>query len=109
MDHSEITNDVELHRRIMKLNYLKEEQELEIKRNVKELVFSIHPSVILKNIAEKFTGDHKEGVEDLKSIGLNLGKEYLTMRLFGKGKSIKSFLTSLLFKKAADYVINNHP
>jgi len=102
-----ITNDTELHQRIMKLNYLKEEQELVIKRNVQEVVYSMHPSVIFKNIVSKFSED-KESTSDLKSIGLNLGKDFLISKLFGKGGSIKGFISSLLIRKATDYVINNH-
>lgn len=102
-----ITNDTELHHRIMKLSNLKEEQELVIKRNVREVVYSMHPSMILKNIINKFSED-KEGTNDLKAIGLNLGKDFLLAKLFGKGVSVKSFISSLLIRKATDYVMNNH-
>lgn len=102
-----ITNDLELHERIMKLNYLKEEQELVIKRNVQEVVYSMHPSVIFKNIVNKFSED-KESTNDLKSIGLNLGKDFLIAKLFGKGGSVKGFISSLLIRKATDYVLKNH-
>ncbi len=102
-----ITNDTELHQRIMKLNYLKEEQELVIKRNVQEVVYSMHPSVIFKNIVNKFSED-TESTNDLKSIGLNLGKDFLIAKLFGKGGSIKGFISSLLIRKATDYVLKNH-
>ncbi len=102
-----ITNDTELHQRIMKLNYLKEEQELVIKRNVQEVVYSMHPSVIFKNIVSKFSED-TESTNDLKSIGLNLGKDFLIAKLFGKGGSIKGFISSLLIRKATDYVLKNH-
>ncbi|MBA2612066.1 MAG: hypothetical protein H0U95_08850 [Bacteroidetes bacterium] len=102
-----ITNDTELHHRIMKLNNLKEEQEQVIKRNVREVVYSMHPSMIFKNIVNKFSED-KEATNDLKSVGLNLGKDFLLAKLFGKGVSIKSFITSLVVRKATDYVIKNH-
>ncbi len=103
----EITNDTQLHQRIMQLNSLKEEQELIIKHNVKEVVYSMHPSVILKNMVNKLSGD-PEAKSDLKTLGLNLGKDFLLAKLFGKGVSIKSFITSILVRKAADYVITNH-
>lgn len=102
-----IQNDTDLHHRIMKLNYLKEEQELVIKRNVSELVYSMHPSMLFKNLLNKFSGN-PETRGDLKSIGLNLGKDFLISRLFGKGGSIKGFISSLLIRKATDYVMNNH-
>jgi len=103
-----IQNDTDLHHRIMKLNNLKEEQELVIKRNVRELVYSMHPSMMFKNLLNKFTGDH-ETQSDLKSIGLNVGKDFLISKIFGKGGSIKGFISSLLVRKATDYVMNNHP
>lgn len=102
-----ITNDIELHQRIMKLNNLKEEQEQIIKRNVREVVYSMHPSMIFKNIVNKFSED-TESTNDLKSIGLSLGKDFLIAKLFGKGGSIKGFISSLLIRKATDYIINNH-
>jgi len=102
-----ITNDIELHQRIMKLNNLKEEQEQIIKRNVREVVYSMHPSMIFKNIVNKFSED-SESTNDLKTIGLNLGKDFLIAKLFGKGGSIKGFISSLLIRKATDYVIKNH-
>jgi len=103
-----IQNDTDLHHRIMKLNYLKEEQELAIKRNVRELVYSMHPSMLFKNLLNKFTGN-QESKDDLKSIGINLGKDFLISKLFGKGGSVKGFISSLLVRKATDYVMNNHP
>jgi hypothetical protein len=108
MNHISITNDTELHHRIMKLNYLKEEQELAIKRNVRELAYSVHPSMIVKNIMNKLSDD-KETSHDLKSAGLNIGKDFLINRFFGRSGAIKGYITSLLVKKATDYVINNHP
>ncbi|MEO6302397.1 MAG: hypothetical protein ABIP51_04435 [Bacteroidia bacterium] len=102
-----ITNDTELHHHIMKLNNLKEEQELVIKRNVSELVYSLHPSVLIKNLVNKFSENPEEG-NNLKSIGLNLGKDFLISKLFGKGGTLKGFISSLIVRKITDYVINNH-
>jgi len=103
-----ITNDVELHQRIMKLTYLKEEQELIIKRNVREIGYSMHPAVMLKSFIGKLTED-PETNQSLKTAGLNLGKDFLLNKLFGRGQSIKGFLTSVLIRKATDYVMNKHP
>jgi len=102
-----IQNDTDLHHRIMKLNNLKEEQELVIKRNVSELVYSMHPAMLFKSLMSKFTGN-PEVKSDLKSIGLNLGKDFLISKLFGKGGSLKGFISSLLVRKATDYVMTNH-
>jgi hypothetical protein len=102
-----ITNDTELHQRIMHLNYLKEEQELLIKRNVREIAYSLQPSMVIKKIIKNFSDDN-EATDDLKSMGLSLGRDFLIMKLFGKGGTLKGFISSLLAKKATDYVINNH-
>jgi len=102
-----IQNDTDLHHRIMKLNNLKEEQELVIKRNISELVYSMHPSMLFRSLVNKFT-DNPESRSDLKSIGINLGKDFLISKLFGKGGTLKGFISSLLVRKATDYVINNH-
>lgn len=102
-----IQTDTDLHHRIMKLSNLKEEQELVIKRNVRELMYSMHPAMIVRNVISKFTGD-SESRTDLKSAGLNLGKDFLISKIFGRSGSLKGFISSLLVKKATDYVINNH-
>lgn len=103
-----IQNDTDLHYRIMKLNNLKEEQEQAIKRNVRELVYSLHPSMMVKNLFNKLASEPEVG-GTLKSAALNLGKDFLISRLFGKGGSIKGFITSLLVKKATDFVTEKYP
>ena|ERR1700741_1567287 len=108
MNPTFITNDTELHQQIMKLNYLKEEQEISIKRNVKELGYSLHPSMMLKNFIGKFTED-TETNNNLKSMGLSLGADFLISKLFGKGQSLKGFLSSLIIRKVTDYLINKNP
>ena len=108
MEYLKISNDTELHYAIMKLNYLKEEKEVEVKRNAKELAYSMYPSEILRSAVEKLTGKNSDTANDLKTMGLNLGKDFLIMKLFGKHNTIKGFISSLLFRKAADYVIENH-
>jgi len=108
MSQISIQNDTDLHHRIMQLNNLREEQELVIKRNVRELVYSLHPSMMLKNLVHKISGD-SETKSDLKSVGLNLGKDFLISKVFGRGGSIRGFISSLLVRKATDYVMTNHP
>jgi hypothetical protein len=102
-----ITNDTELHARIMQLNYLRAEQELAIKRNVKEIVYSMHPSVMIKNAIKKFS-EPGEVSNSLKDAGLALGGDFLLSKIFGKGVSLKGFVSQFLVKKAINYVVNNH-
>jgi hypothetical protein len=103
-----ITTDTELHLRIMHLNALKEEQELIIKRNIREIGYSLHPAAMLKNAIGKLTED-QELTDDLKTAGLMLGKDFLLQKLFGKGQSLKGFLGSLILRKVTDYIVNKHP
>ena len=103
-----ITNHTELHHRIMHLNYLRAEQELAVKRNIRELMYSIHPSMIFKNIVNKFSDD-TESTQSLKTMGLNIGKDFLINKLFGKGNSIKGFISSLLVRKATDFIAKKYP
>jgi hypothetical protein len=102
-----ITNDVELHARIMHLNQLRAEQELAIKRNVKEVVYSMHPSVMIKNAIRKFA-DPEQGKSGLKDAGIAFGQDFLLSKLFGKGVTLKGFISQFLVKKAINYVVNNH-
>lgn len=103
-----ITNDIELHQRIMKLNYLKEEQEIAIKRNIREFGYSLHPAMILRNMLGKLTED-PETNSSLKAAGLNFGKDFLISKLFGRGQSLKGFLLSSIVGKVADYFLKKNP
>jgi hypothetical protein len=102
-----ITNDTELHARIMQLNQLRAEQEIAIKRNVKEIVYSMHPSVMIKNAISKFA-DPPQGENALKDAGLAFGQDFLLSKLFGKGITLKGFVSQFLVKKVINYVVNNH-
>jgi hypothetical protein len=102
-----ITNDTELHARIMHLHSLAAEQELAIKRNVQEIVYSMHPSVMIKNAIKKFA-DPVKGENNLKDIGLALGGDFLISKIFGKGVTVKGFISQFLMKKVINYVVNNH-
>lgn len=106
--HLTITNDTELHKKIMELSYLKEEQELSIKRNLKELSYAMHPSALFKNLLGKITGD-PEAMDSAKSVGMEIGKDFLLSKLFGRKISLKSFLLSFAIRKTTDYIMNNHP
>ena len=109
MSQSAITiqNDTDLHHRIMKLNSLKEEQEIAIKHSIRELVYEMSPQMMVKNLLKKISGN-EETRHDLRSIGINLGKDFLISRLFGRNGSLKGFISSLLVKKATDYVVSRH-
>ena len=103
-----ISNDLQLHKRIMELNYLKEEQEALIKRNFREISYSLQPATVIKNMVAKLTDGHAENT-NIVSMGLGFGKDFLINKLFGKKGSLKGYLTSMVVKKATDYVLDKHP
>lgn len=101
-----IQNSTDLKRRIMKLNYLKEEQEMAVKRNIRELIYSVHPSMVFRNLFNKVTDDPgvKQGIA---TAGIGFGKDFLISRLLGRA-GIKGYISALVLRKATDYLMNNH-
>ncbi len=102
MENKLITNHVELVLRIMHLKSEKFSQEEEIQHRFKELVYTLNPATILKNLA---------GDEDVKSglakAGLSLGSNYVIDKVLGRNRSIRGFLFSVLVEKISTLVINN--
>jgi hypothetical protein len=97
---SGIRDHAELKMRIMQLTARKEEQELVIKRNIKELYYSIHPANMIKSaIVDIATGP--EWRPDLKRAGLSMGADYLIGRMFGRHMSLKGFISALVVNKLA--------
>lgn len=92
----------------MDLKYLKDEQETQIKRNLKEIAYSLQPATILKNMVSKLTDSHAENT-NIVSMGLGIGKDFLINKFFGRKGSLKGYLTSMVVKKATDYVLDKHP
>jgi len=94
-----ITNDTELHHRIMQLKALSFEQEQAISHNVREVVYSMHPAVLVKKVIKDFSDDGEAG-GSLASAAVNLGKDFMIAKLFGRNDTLKGFLTSMLVKKS---------
>ncbi len=103
-----IKNHTELQFRIMQLNSQREEQELELKKGMKELYNSLHPLNLLRNGLSDIASD-KQVQFDATKIGLNLGSEFLIGKLLGSNMNITKYLGSIVLQKASDYLINNHP
>lgn len=103
-----IRNHSELQFEIMKLNSLREEQELELKRGITELYQGMHPLNLIKKFVSDVASD-KQVQFDATKIGLNLGSEFLIGKLLGSNLNITKYLGSLVMQKASDYFINNHP
>lgn len=107
-DFSTIKNHTELRFRIMQLNSKREEQELELKKGIKELYHAMHPINLLKKMVSDFATD-KQVKFDATKIGLNIGSDFLIGKLLGSNMNISKYLGSLVLQKASDYVLNNHP
>jgi hypothetical protein len=103
-----IKNHTELRFKIMQLNSLRAQQEIELKKGITELYQSMHPLSLLRNTLSEFASD-KQVQFDAAKIGLNLGSDFLIGKILGSNTSIKKYLSSLVLQKAADYVLNNHP
>ncbi|MDQ3046227.1 MAG: hypothetical protein M3R27_01670 [Bacteroidota bacterium] len=101
-----ITNHTELRHRIMHLNAKRVAQEDDLKHDIKELYYSIHPATLLN---KAFNTDSDTGSSNgLAKAGLGIGTDFLIGKLVGRSSSIKGFISSLVLEKVAGYVINNH-
>ncbi|MDB5272409.1 MAG: hypothetical protein JWO58_776 [Chitinophagaceae bacterium] len=103
-----IKNHAELRFKIMQLNNLRAQQELELKKSITELYQSMHPVNLLRKSISDLASD-KQVKFDAAKIGLNFGSDFLIGKLLGSNTSIKKYLSSLVLQKATDYVLNNHP
>jgi hypothetical protein len=103
-----IKNHTELKFRIMQLNSLRAEQELEIKRGIKELYHTMQPLNLLKKTISDFASD-KQVTFDAAKIGLDLGSDFLIGKLLGSNMNIKKYLSALVLQKASDYFLARHP
>lgn len=101
-----ITNHIELKHRIMHLNAKRVAQEDELKRDFKELYYSIQPSTLLN---KAFNTNADSGSSNgLAKAGLGIGADFLIGKLVGRSSSLKGFITSMVLEKVTSYVINNH-
>lgn len=107
-DFSSIKSSAELKFKIMQLNNVREEQELDLKRGLKELYYSLHPMNIMKSTLSEFAHD-KQVQFDATKIGLNIGTDFIINKLLGNNLNIKKYLSSIILQKASDYILTNHP
>ena len=99
-----ITNITELHNRIDELELAKDIQELQIKRDVKDFVHSLKPSVLIKNAFHKMT----DGGEGEGSVLSNLGFGLLGRVLGTKNKSVVGALKSVVGVQIAKMAYNKY-
>lgn len=102
-----ITNSTELKHEIMKLSSLKADQELILKRDLKEIYYSMQISTVIKRTVRDLTED-----DNIKSTaveaGISLGSGFILDKLLlRKGYGIKSYLMNVGLKKLVSYFTHN--
>lgn len=95
-----------LKKSIMHLKALKINQEEALRNDITELINSVNPVLIVKNSLKDLASD-KEVQFSLVKVGLNLGAELLTAKLFGKQNSLPLFLGMKLAKKIVSYFLKD--
>lgn len=98
-----ITNSTELKHEIMKLSSLKADQEVALKRDLKELYYSMQISTVIKRTVRDLKED-----DNIKSTaveaGISLGSGFILDKLLlRKGYGIKSYLVNAGLKKLVSY------
>jgi hypothetical protein len=97
IEESGIRDHAELKRRIVKLTGRKAEQEAEIKRNIRDLYYSLRPEYMMTTIRDRVSGPGWKS--DLRRLGLSLGADYFSGRIFKRHLSLKGFIFSVIFNK----------
>jgi hypothetical protein len=90
-----ITNHTELRREIMRLNQKKAVQEEALRKNFRELYYSLHPVEIIKNAVSRIkeSSEAKSGlVSGIARMGLGVGASFLFKKLLKNRGLITSFL-----------------
>lgn len=92
----DIRNHTQLRLHIMHLKARREELEDLMRHEVKEMYYSVHPLVLLRNA---MLGDRENG-QGIKRTGLKLVGGFLINRLFNKGGSLRGFVSAALIERA---------
>lgn len=97
--HHPITTSTDIRHQIMKLNALKEEQEEILKRDLKEIYYSLQISTVIRRTIRDLSEDEEVKSSALQTaIGLGSGF-ILDKVLFRKGAGLKSYLINAGIKK----------
>jgi len=102
-----ITSHAQLMYKIMHLNARKEEQEETLKRNVKEIFYSFHPSVVVNTALKQISKD-TQLQSNLGKLGLRFGAGLLSGKIFKKQSPVKGILSSILMERAASFIWNKN-
>ena len=92
---------------IQQVKIIKQQQEDELKTCFSDFVDTLNPMSIIKNSFHELVTD-KEVLSDITKVALNMGSNLLIDQVFGKYRSIKGFLKSIVFEKISTAVINSN-
>lgn len=94
-----------LHACIDQLKDLQSKQEAELKINFTEFFESLNPVTIVKDSLHEMASD-KEMQFNLVKVGITIGAELVTARLFGKHRSFSALIGETIVKNIVRYLIN---
>ena len=107
MKNENITTHSELLFRIKELRTQKLSQEIELKHCIKEFIYKINPTSMIKDSIHELSRD-KEVRFDLAKVGLNVGANFIIDKVFGRNNSIGGSLSSMLLEKISGTFINKN-
>jgi hypothetical protein len=104
----EVHSTTDLKHRIMKLNAMKAEQELELKRDLKEMYYSLQLSTMIKKTVRDLSTDPEVKTNAIETT-INIGSNFLLDKLLlRRGSGIKSYLINAGLKKLVSYFTSGH-
>ena len=107
MENKKILNHNDLLCHISNLKDEKIYQEFELKIKLNEFIKTLNPISIVKDSIHELAQD-KEVRLDVAKVGLNIGANLLIDGVFGRSRSIKGFLSSILIEKISSIVIDKN-
>lgn len=107
MKSNDIVSKSDLTTRMVQLQAEKQVLEQQLKGSVEDLVDSISPVRVIRNIVGDVLTD-KEIHHDLASFGLHMGANLITYKVLGKNKSIKGYLSLALVQQMTTTLIKNN-
>lgn len=102
-----ISSHADLKKRIHYLESLKDEQEEEVKQDMKAFFHSMQPSELIRNMAANLRDD-QQFKADAGAVGLNYALDFVMGKFFGKNSSIGAYIKSTIMEQVIGFVIRNY-
>lgn len=103
LTHPVIASSTDIKLQIMKLNAMREEQEIALKTDLKEIYYSLQLSTIIRRTVRDLSADPEIKTTAVQA-GIGIGSSFLLDKLlFRKGAGIKSYLLNVGLKKLISY------